>query len=181
MANSLPSLLSRRLRVRVSRDCAATFGSLRDIVNASKDEMLLCPGFGESKVDKLYNLLREPFVRPGSARHVAKMARKAMAEPLGVASGTATAGSDGQVMAADAGPGEGQQPAGAKRGPVGEEEEKEEQSEGEGEEEEGLADREEEVLEERELEEEKEEHQGHEGGAGQSPDVIVVEQAGVEV
>jgi len=180
MANSLPSLLSRRLRVRVSRDCAATFGSLRDIVNASKDEMLLCPGFGESKVDKLYNLLREPFVRPGSARHVAKMARKAMAEPLGVASGTATAGSDGQVMAADAGPGEGQQPAGAKRGPVGEEEE-EEQSEGEGEEEEGLADREEEVLEERELEEEKGEHQGHEGGAGQSPDVIVVEQAGVEV
>jgi len=142
--------------------------------------MLLCPGFGESKVDKLYNLLREPFVRPGSARHVAKMARKAMAEPLGVASGTATAGSDGQVMAADAGPGEGQQPAGAKRGPVGEEEE-EEQSEGEGEEEEGLADREEEVLEERELEEEKGEHQGHEGGAGQSPDVIVVEQAGVEV
>ena len=38
-----------------------TFGSLNGIANASMEEMALCPGIGEKKVERLYDALHEPF------------------------------------------------------------------------------------------------------------------------
>lgn len=47
----------------------STFGSLRSIANASREDLLLCPGFGEQKVDRIRGVLDEPFVRPGRRAH----------------------------------------------------------------------------------------------------------------
>jgi DNA excision repair protein ERCC-1 len=37
------------------------FGNLRNICNASEHELMLCPGLGEKKVKRLYNVLHTPF------------------------------------------------------------------------------------------------------------------------
>lgn len=42
---------------------AFTFGSFRDIAIASKEELRLCPGLGETKVSRLFRALNEPFRR----------------------------------------------------------------------------------------------------------------------
>ena len=47
---------------------ASTFGSLAGVAAASREELLLCPGFGEGKASRLHDLFREPFVRKGSKR-----------------------------------------------------------------------------------------------------------------
>lgn len=39
-----------------------TFGSLRNIAEASVDQLSLCPGLGEQKAKRLYDTLRDPFV-----------------------------------------------------------------------------------------------------------------------
>ncbi|KAJ3190944.1 Excision repair cross-complementation group 1 [Irineochytrium annulatum] len=41
---------------------ATTFGSLGEIMNASADELALCPGLGEQKVRRLVKAFNEPFV-----------------------------------------------------------------------------------------------------------------------
>ncbi|KAJ3090289.1 ssDNA endonuclease and repair protein rad10 [Quaeritorhiza haematococci] len=41
---------------------ASTFGSLKNIISAKTEELVLCPGFGEQKVRRLYDALHEPFV-----------------------------------------------------------------------------------------------------------------------
>lgn len=41
----------------------SSFGSFRNIVNASKEQIGLCPGFGPQKAQKLYKALNEPFRR----------------------------------------------------------------------------------------------------------------------
>ena len=41
----------------------STFGSLQNIINASKDEIVLCPGFGEQKAQRLHKVFHEPFKR----------------------------------------------------------------------------------------------------------------------
>lgn len=46
----------------------ATFGSLSEIAKADNDELRLCPGFGEHKVQRLASILDEPFVRPGQPK-----------------------------------------------------------------------------------------------------------------
>ena len=40
----------------------ANFGSLRNIVHASKDELAHCPGLGERKVRALLEVFDQPFV-----------------------------------------------------------------------------------------------------------------------
>lgn len=40
---------------------ATTFGSLQSIMQASLEELSLCPGLGEKKVRNLYQVLHEPF------------------------------------------------------------------------------------------------------------------------
>ncbi|KAJ3414545.1 Excision repair cross-complementation group 1 [Chytridiales sp. JEL 0842] len=41
---------------------ASTFGSLKNIMDATTDELLLCPGFGEQKVLKLTEAVNTPFI-----------------------------------------------------------------------------------------------------------------------
>lgn len=45
----------------------STFGSLRNIVNATKQELSDCPGFGSQKATRLYNAFNEPFKRAHSS------------------------------------------------------------------------------------------------------------------
>eukprot|EP00052_Salpingoeca_macrocollata_P022285 m.193289 g.193289 ORF g.193289 m.193289 type:complete len:126 (-) comp21761_c0_seq2:32-409(-) len=42
----------------------STFGSLRGVIEATSDELRLCPGLGDTKVDRLHAVLTEPFVNP---------------------------------------------------------------------------------------------------------------------
>eukprot|EP00041_Stephanoeca_diplocostata_P015156 m.287514 g.287514 ORF g.287514 m.287514 type:complete len:101 (-) comp19948_c0_seq3:116-418(-) len=39
----------------------STFGSLRDIMQASTDDLRLCPGFGDQKAERLHTVLHTPF------------------------------------------------------------------------------------------------------------------------
>ncbi|XP_065066344.1 DNA excision repair protein ERCC-1-like isoform X2 [Rhopilema esculentum] len=41
----------------------ANFGSLQGIVNASKEEISLCPGFGPQKAERLNKVFHEPFIK----------------------------------------------------------------------------------------------------------------------
>lgn len=41
----------------------STFGSLRNIVRASKESLSLCPGIGPQKAAKIQQVLRQPFLR----------------------------------------------------------------------------------------------------------------------
>ena len=45
----------------------ATFGSIRAMMQASPEELVLCPGLGERKVSRLREAFLEPFV-PSRAR-----------------------------------------------------------------------------------------------------------------
>eukprot|EP00160_Parvularia_atlantis_P014381 Unigene3549_Nuclearia_a/m.10833 Unigene3549_Nuclearia_a/g.10833 ORF Unigene3549_Nuclearia_a/g.10833 Unigene3549_Nuclearia_a/m.10833 type:complete len:140 (+) Unigene3549_Nuclearia_a:432-851(+) len=38
------------------------FGSLKNIMNATKEQLALCPGFGEQKAKRLHDAFREPFI-----------------------------------------------------------------------------------------------------------------------
>ena len=49
----------------------ATFGSLHAMMQATPDELALCPGLGERKVSRLRDAFLEPFV-PARARRVAQ-------------------------------------------------------------------------------------------------------------
>ena len=51
----------------------ATFGSLHAMMQATPEELALCPGLGERKVSKLRDAFLEPFV-PVRARRVAQQA-----------------------------------------------------------------------------------------------------------
>ena len=42
-----------------------TFGTVRNILHASSEELLLLPGFGEQKVKRLYDAFRQPFLVGG--------------------------------------------------------------------------------------------------------------------
>ena len=46
----------------------STFSSLKGVVEASSDELRLCPGLGGSKVERLQAVFTEPFVNPSRAR-----------------------------------------------------------------------------------------------------------------
>lgn len=46
----------------------STFGSLRGVAGASADELRLCPGFGENKVQRLLAAFDEPFMEVGRNR-----------------------------------------------------------------------------------------------------------------
>lgn len=61
MINALSSIRS------VNRTDAATllstFGSLKNIVRASKESLSLCPGIGPQKAAKIQSVLTQPFLR----------------------------------------------------------------------------------------------------------------------
>ncbi|KAI4879230.1 hypothetical protein NFI96_012110 [Prochilodus magdalenae] len=42
----------------------STFSSLEGIINASKEELVLCPGLGPQKAKRLYDVLHQPFLKP---------------------------------------------------------------------------------------------------------------------
>ncbi|XP_026997604.1 DNA excision repair protein ERCC-1 [Tachysurus fulvidraco] len=42
----------------------STFSSLGGIINASKEELVLCPGLGPQKAKRLYDVLHQPFLKP---------------------------------------------------------------------------------------------------------------------
>ena len=46
----------------------ASFGSVAGIAAAPMEEMALCPGLGEKKIERLYDALREPFQRGAKRR-----------------------------------------------------------------------------------------------------------------
>ena len=46
----------------------ATFGSLRGIVEASEDDLSLCPGLGPTKVQRLFKASTQSFVKGGGAK-----------------------------------------------------------------------------------------------------------------
>ncbi|XP_065107881.1 DNA excision repair protein ERCC-1 isoform X1 [Paramisgurnus dabryanus] len=41
----------------------STFSSLEGIINASKEELVLCPGLGPQKARRLYDVLHQPFIK----------------------------------------------------------------------------------------------------------------------
>ena len=41
-----------------------TFGSIKEISKASKEELSVCPGLGPLKVNRLHNIFRTPFLMP---------------------------------------------------------------------------------------------------------------------
>lgn len=41
----------------------STFSSLEGIINASKEELVLCPGLGPQKAKRLYDVLHQPFIK----------------------------------------------------------------------------------------------------------------------
>ncbi|XP_071797380.1 uncharacterized protein [Asterias amurensis] len=41
----------------------STFGTFEKIISASQEDLYLCPGFGPQKAKKLFNILREPFLK----------------------------------------------------------------------------------------------------------------------
>lgn len=41
----------------------STFGTLKDIANASTDTLALCPGFSFLKAERLHKVLHEPFLQ----------------------------------------------------------------------------------------------------------------------
>ncbi|XP_043940272.1 DNA excision repair protein ERCC-1 [Protopterus annectens] len=41
----------------------STFGSLANIINASREDLSLCPGLGPQKARRLYDVLHEPFLK----------------------------------------------------------------------------------------------------------------------
>jgi DNA excision repair protein ERCC-1 len=43
-----------------------TFGSIKEISKATKEELNLCPGLGPLKVNRLHNIFRTPFLLPKS-------------------------------------------------------------------------------------------------------------------
>jgi DNA excision repair protein ERCC-1 len=45
------------------------FGTLTDIINASVDELVLCPGLGQRKAQRLHALFHEPFVSGAKQSH----------------------------------------------------------------------------------------------------------------
>ena len=45
------------------------FGSIKALVSASMDELVLCPGIGEKKVKRLYDAFHKPFSKKKKARH----------------------------------------------------------------------------------------------------------------
>uniref|UniRef100_A0A0B6Z2T9 DNA excision repair protein ERCC-1 n=1 Tax=Arion vulgaris TaxID=1028688 RepID=A0A0B6Z2T9_9EUPU len=50
-------------------DCATLishFGSLTNIIEASEEDLSLCPGFGPQKAKRLHNIFHEPFLRSGT-------------------------------------------------------------------------------------------------------------------
>ncbi|KAI8804435.1 hypothetical protein BJ742DRAFT_905697 [Cladochytrium replicatum] len=51
---------------------ASTFGSLQNIMNASVEELSLCPGFGEQKVRRLYEAFHQPFILRGGGATASK-------------------------------------------------------------------------------------------------------------
>ena len=42
---------------------ALNFGKLKNVANASVEELRACPGFGETKVKRLYAALHQPFLK----------------------------------------------------------------------------------------------------------------------
>lgn len=46
-----------------SQTLLATFGSLEQLIAASRDDLALCPGLGPQKARRLYDVLHEPFLR----------------------------------------------------------------------------------------------------------------------
>lgn len=49
---------------------ATTFGSLKKIMNASVEEIGLCPGFGETKVRRVAEAFETPFLLEKKKRRV---------------------------------------------------------------------------------------------------------------
>lgn len=47
----------------------STFGSLKNIVNASSEQLSMCPGFGEQKVKRLQQAFTQPFIVKKKQRH----------------------------------------------------------------------------------------------------------------
>lgn len=82
----------------------ATFGSLHSILHASQQQLALCPGLGERKVQRLREAFLEPFVPP-SARGIAAAPRPPSAAAADEVEGAevAAAGEAAEDAAAAAG------------------------------------------------------------------------------
>eukprot|EP00055_Hartaetosiga_balthica_P007170 m.24258 g.24258 ORF g.24258 m.24258 type:complete len:338 (+) comp5636_c0_seq1:140-1153(+) len=59
------------IRTVTKRDAVTlmtTFGDLKHVVLADKQDLILCPNFGERKVDKMHEVFEQPFINPNSAK-----------------------------------------------------------------------------------------------------------------
>lgn len=46
----------------------STFGSINNVVRASKESIALCPGIGLQKATRLQNVLKQPFLKSKSTK-----------------------------------------------------------------------------------------------------------------
>eukprot|EP00056_Hartaetosiga_gracilis_P012130 m.190815 g.190815 ORF g.190815 m.190815 type:complete len:117 (+) comp13643_c1_seq5:2929-3279(+) len=59
------------IRTVTKRDAVTlmtTFGDFKNVVFAPKQDLLLCPNFGQRKVEKMQDVFDQPFINPNKTR-----------------------------------------------------------------------------------------------------------------